>query len=234
MIRQMIHEIYNGHRVLTGDGAILVLYIASIIVMLFFLPSKGIKTAPLILSVAATIGCAFARFLSAVRSAKGCAKPVRYAATVLAVCLGVLAFAVSGKMVFSRDLSGASTNEFHIPDGLLRSMDEILADCDDPKVLTMPGWGLYLKSYSSAFTLMYEDPEGGDISSLDEDEMKVYTELTKNAPDMKKVADIARGSGCSYVILSKDLWPEKPITRYGYDLLFEDDDCCVYREVSAP
>ena len=234
MIREMIHEIYNGHRVLTGDGAILVLYIASIIVMLFFLPSKGRRTAPLILSVAAAIGCAFARCFSAVRSLKGCTKPVRYAATVLAVCLGVLVCTVSGKMVFSRELSGVSTNDLHIPGGLLASMDEILSECDDPVVLTMPGWGLYLKSYSSAFSLMYEDPEGGDLSSFTEDEMKVYTELSKKSPDMKKVADIARGSGCSYVILSKDLWPEKPITRYGYDLLYEDDDCCVYREVSAP
>lgn len=234
MIRELIREIYNGHRVLTGDGAILVLYIASIIVMLFAEPSKGRKTAPAVLSVAATIGCAFARFFKAVRSAKGLSRPVRYAAFAFALCLGILACAVSGRMVFSRELSVVSGNDLHIPQSILGSMDAILADADDPKVLTMPGWSLYFESYSSAFTLLYEDPEGDDLSGFDEDAAAVYTELTKKVPDMKKVARTARGSGCTYVVLSKDMWPEKPITRYGYDVLYEDDECCVYKEVSSP
>ena len=113
-------------------------------------------------------------------------------------------------------------------------LDVILSECDAPKVLTMPGWGMYIESYSSKFSLMYEDPEGGDLSRYDEETAGVITELQKVSPDMKKVAAAARRCGCGYVILSTDLWPAKPITGYGYDLIFESDTCVVYREVKTP
>ena len=234
MIKEFVHEFYIGHRLLVGDGAIFVAFIASIIAMLFLLSEKGRKIVPLFLCLPATIGCAISLFIRAVRTRQYGSRGVKAAAVLFAVCLATLAITVSGRPVFSQDLAGKSDNDMHIPGSLVQAMDSVLAECDDPKVLTMPGWGSYLESYSSAFSLMYEDPAGGDPSSLDEDAMKAYTELGKNDPDMRKLAAIAERNDCVYVILSKDLWPEKPITRYGYELVFENEGCGVYREVMTP
>ena len=234
MIRELMREFYNGHRMLVGDGAIIVLFIASIIVMLVFFPQRSRKIAPVFASVMASVGCAMAVFIKAVRTRQYHKRAVKYAALLFAVCLCVLTCAASGKMVFSRELSGVADNDLHIPDPIVRSMDAILSDSNNPKVLTMPGWGVYLKSYSSSFSLMYDDIDKDKISSFDEDMITVYTELEKNSPDMKKIAACARNAGCEYVILSSDIWPERPITQYGYELIHEDDGCSVYKEVMSP
>lgn len=234
MTGEIIRQFYNGHRILTGDGAIFVLFVAAIIVMLFLAPHPDRRTAPLFLGVHAAIGCALAAFIGAVRERSYPRKASKAAAILFAVCLSFLACAVSGRMVFSRDLSTAASNDLHIPDELVRSMDAMLSDTDAPKVMTMPGWGLYFTAYSSAFSLMYEEGANGDVSSFDEDQMIAYTELTRRSPDMKRIAFAAKRSGCSYVVLSKDMWPERPITKYGYELFFEDGNVCVYREVMSP
>ena len=51
---------------------------------------------------------------------------------------------------------------------------------------------------------------------------------------MKSLAAAAHRKGCSYVVLSKDMWPDVPITRFGYEQMLENDKCMVYREVTVP
>ncbi|MCR5302847.1 MAG: hypothetical protein K6E49_10465 [Lachnospiraceae bacterium] len=232
MIKELIWQIHNGHRELVGDGAILVLFVASLTALLFLIPVKTKKIIPLFLSVPATIGCAIAGFIKAVLDIRYSSKLYKALSVLLAAALVILVCTVSGRMVFSSDLAGKNENDLHMPAGIVAAGEEILAQSSDPKVLTMPGWGLYLKSLSSSFTLMYDDENGA--SSLDGDQMRVYEELLKDSPSMKKIAAFAHAEDCGYVVLSKDMWPERPITSYGYELIYEDDSCGVYREVMTP
>ena len=118
------------------------------------------------------------------------------------------------------DTNSRAENVMHIPQDLVESMDSILAESESPSVLTMPGWDMYFESYSSKFTIAYE-------SDAD-------NELEKIHPDMKKVAEAAQECNCDFVVLSRDLWPQVPISRYGYEPVYETDGCIVYKEVKTP
>jgi hypothetical protein len=136
--------------------------------------------------------------------------------------------------VFSREFCSRAENDMHIQTDLCEAADAILVKSDHPIVLAMPGWDVYLLAYSSRFDMMYESPRSTDIVITDEDEYTAYTELSKIHPDMGKVAKAAKRKDAEYVLLSKGIWQEIPIDRYGYELIFENDTCAVYREVSAP
>ena len=233
MVRELLYELYTAHRQLVGTGAVIVLFIAALLALALVYGGKNRGNAPVALSPLCVIAVGMAEFTDMFISRFK--KPVyALAAGIFAVCLCVLAITSSGTGIVSDELSTVSDNDMHLPTGLAGAMDAILADSGDPAVLTMPEWGIYLEAYSSRFSLMYEEPEGGDLSGLDEDSWNAYTELSIVHPDMKKVAMAAHRKGCTYVLLSDPLWPEKPITQYGYEPFYEGVSCCVYREVKSP
>lgn len=238
MIRELMYELYSNIRLLIGSGAVVVLFIASLIFVFRDRtdndgdadhdPCPALFFSPLVL-----IGCAVSLMFSKVTDTFK--NPLaKRAALVFAACLAALIIASSGTFVFSNDLSGRAENDMHIPSDLIGAMDAVLADDGAAKVLTMPGWGAYLSAYSSSFTLMYEDPEGEDLSGLDEDSRIVYRQLLTTHPDMKAVASAAKRAKVSHIILSDSLWPEVPITKFGYEPALEEGGCIVYREVKAP
>ena len=51
---------------------------------------------------------------------------------------------------------------------------------------------------------------------------------------MGKVAKAAKKKDIAYVILSKGIWQDMPLDRFGYEIIYENDTCAVYREVSTP
>ncbi len=81
---------------------------------------------------------------------------------------------------------------------------------------------------------MFEDVPGGGDQLLDEDQRTAFEELSKVHPDMRKVASAARRKGCRYVVTPVGMWPDIPITGFGFDVMAENGAYIVYREVSAP
>ncbi|MCR5673755.1 MAG: hypothetical protein K6F87_08600 [Lachnospiraceae bacterium] len=225
MIRELFYELYSGYRQIVGDGAVMVLFAASLLVLLMIRRENDRGCAGALLSPLSVIGCAAAGFTGKIK------KPL---ALIFAVALCFLSVTVSGKNIIYDNIGRRAENDVHIPQDVITSMDAVLSDSDDPKVLTMPGWGLYFESYSSKFQLMYEEPRNGDTASLNEDERTAYMQLGNIHPEMKKVAAAAHRSGCGYIVMSNDIWPDVPPTACGYKVLCETPSCTVYREVTTP
>lgn len=208
MVRELLGELYSLYRQYIGTGSVLILFTVSVVVLLLGNIEKSRR--PVIMSVLGTVGCAVSEIISRLSGV--------YAAFAVAIC--ALAVVTSGTNVFLPDTNSRAENVMHIPQDLVESMDSILAESESPSVLTMPGWDMYFESYSSKFTIAYE-------SDAD-------NELEKIHPDMKKVAEAARECNCDFVVLSRDLWPQVPISRYGYEPVYETDGCIVYKEVKTP
>ena len=208
MVRELLGELYSLYRQFTGTGSVMVLFVVSVIVLLISNINRYER--PVILSVLGTVGCAVSRIISRLSGVSA----------VFAAVLCALAVVSSGTNVFLPDMNSRAENYMHIPADLVESMDNIMAESDSARVLTMPGWDLYFEGYSSEFDIAYESD--------------AYNELEKVHPDMKKVAEAAHECNCDFVVISSDLWPEVPITRYGYEAVYETDSCVVYKEVNTP
>lgn len=231
MLRELMYELYSNIRLVIGSGAVIVLYMASL-VMLLRDPGRRREDIPLILSPLAAVGVSASRIFGIIKERMK--EPfVKYAAVAFAACLTVLAITSSGTFIFSRELSETAENDMHIPADIMAAISDILADGDTPVVLTMPGWDAYFECYSSAFVLPCRAISGDETAITDEDDRTLLAELSKNSPDMKKVARIAHKKGCKYVVLAADLWPDIAITEFGYEKMSETGECTVYREVET-
>ena len=205
MIKELMYQLYSGYRSIAGDGAVIVLFITAAAALVLIYGNKKKTGIPAVLSVLGTVGAFFANLCE--EAVSGQKKPVlRYAAGLLALTLCILVITSSGKNVFSSELSETADNDMHIPSGLTEAMDAILSEDANPCVAVMPGWGLYFEGYSSKFTLMYEEPAGGDTSSFSDEERTIYTELSDIHPDMRKVAAASKREACGYIVMSKDIW----------------------------
>ncbi|MBO4905032.1 MAG: hypothetical protein J5367_07390 [Lachnospiraceae bacterium] len=216
MIRELLYELHTGHRLLAGIGSGLVLYLLSVLILLRTGKEKD-KDLPVLLCIMVTIGCAFSRMIEACLSLREDSKIKKAGAPVFGILLVILAISVSGQNVFSKECAEKAGNGMHIQEGLTDAMDTILTQTDRPEVLTMPGWDIYFRAYSSRFSIIDEDADAN-------------AELSGIHPDMKKVAK----AGSEYVVLSSGIWPEIPLDRYGYELIYENGSCRVYREVRTP
>ena len=208
MVRELLGELYSLYRQFTGTGAIVVLFILSVIVL-----GKRYKSRcemPVYLSVLGTIGYAISEIITRLSGILA----------VFAAAICILAVATSGSNVLSSDMNSRAENVMHLPANLVESMDVILDESYTPSILTMPEWNPYFESYSSDFIVKYE-------SGLND-------ELAKLHPDMQKVAEAAHECNCEYVVISSEIWPEIPITKFGYELMYETEGCVVYKEVKTP
>ncbi len=234
MIRELMAETYIRFRQYAGEGSVPALYVASVVVLLCLCPVFFKKRRPMLLSVIVTPAVAVTQLVKEVCTKTEGKKIYRYARYVFVAFLVLLLVTTTGDSVFSGSITTKKYDDMHMPSDLAKAIDVVIADKEDAKVLTMPGWGLYVKAYTSKCETVYTDPKGGDISGFDEDLRVMYTELSKDHPAMKKIAMRAHAVGADHVILSNAMWPEFPITYYGYELVEAFDTCSVYREVRTP
>ncbi len=220
MLKALFAQLYTDYRNLVGAGAVITLFASCALVVIVSKEMRDRKSTPVLLSVFCTIGCAAAVFFDAV-TGKCKDKRCRIIAALTAAAFILLAIASSGRMIASPEYSKPAENHMHLPEGLREAMDAALTDGGDSYVLTMPEWEPYVKAYSSRFSVPSEGVS------------EAHRELSDSHPDMRRVAQCARRTGCKYVVLSAGLWPDVPITRFGYELLYENENCLVYREVGT-
>lgn len=237
MIRELLYELYSDQRLIIGSGAVLTVYIASVLFHILD-PERPAERLSVALSPLSSVGCAVCGIYEIICSRiKG--KRERVFSLVFAACLGILAITSSGTGIFSQQLAGPAVNDMHIPDHIVAAMSAVLDDSnaaggERAVVLTMPGWDTYFECYSPVFELPCRNASNEISKIRDEDDMIIRIELSKTSPDMKKVARIAHLKGCRYVVLTDDCWPDTPITDLGYEELAQCKGCTVYREVSTP
>jgi len=225
MIRELLFQLYTGYRNIVGTGALIVLFIAAVLVIVLFFGKgrEGIKY-PVFLSIFGTIGIAFGGIISASSKDDKNRPFAKLAAGVFCALLCLLAIASSGKYVFSDELNSSVENDMHLPGGIAGAASVILSESDSPAVFVMSEWKPYFECYSSKYSF--------PVSV--EDQQKLDRELEKADPDMRKVSSVARKYGCTYIVLPYDLWPQIPITRYGFKLQYESGGCRLYKEVESP
>lgn len=233
MIRELIAETYIRFRQYAGAGSIPALYVASVIVLICLCPVLLRKKWPMLLSITATPAAAITQLVKAAAGKAEGNKALRYARYVFTAFLVLLLVTTAGDAVFSDSITTKKTDDMHMPADLAKAVDAVIADGGE-SVLTMPGWGLYVKAYTSKCSTVYNDPKGDDTSAFDENVRVMYGELCKDHPSMRKIATSAHALHADHVILSNAMWPEFPITYYGYELVEGFDTCSVYREVRTP
>ncbi len=230
-MRELFSEIYRGYRQFTGTGAVVVLFIVAVAVIILFYRARNRKITPVILSVGGSIAFVAASVWDMV-TMPNAGRRKNLAARLFAALVCVLAITLSGTSPFTRNISEKAENDMHLPSFVPEAAEAVIGDGTYKTILTMPGWGDYFKSYSSAYSVV--SPDEDDAYLADEDMRTLYTQLIKVHPDMKKVASGAHRMECGYVILSDGIWQDIPLTDLGYELIYETEGCRVYREVRTP
>ncbi|MCR5687553.1 MAG: hypothetical protein K6G58_05990 [Lachnospiraceae bacterium] len=228
MIKELFAELYRGYRDFAGSGALPVLFAASVFAVFIATPKEKLREkVPIVLSVIPACACALVLICEeTIKRTKGRKKW----AAAFAVLLAMMIVAASGKSVISPEFTEKAENRMHIPEDVYESMQAILAEEDDPTVLVLPKWSTYFESYSTHFTVVGHEVSAGDGN----DEAVLSFEFSKKDPDMEKVARIAHRNGCGFVVLPGDLWPDIPITKFGYEQMKECGGCIIYREGARP
>ena len=230
-MKELLSQIYDGYRQFVGTGSVVVLFLSAVCVIIFSYRRTDRKCMPLLLSVCGSIAVAAAYVYELIGSGSS-DRRIRSAGRIFALLLGILCISMSGTMIFSKGLFVRAENDLHLPGFVTEAADAVIADGGDGCILTMPGWRPYFESYSSKLSVVSPGDEDSDLA--DEDMRTLYAQLIKVHPDMKKVAASAHRKGCGYIVLSDGIWQDIPLTRFGYELIYETEGCRVYREVRTP
>lgn len=233
MLRELLYELYNGYRKIIGTGAVFVLVLASVPVIAG-MRKNGRSILPVILSPLSACALAAERILDYIYKKKDESSVPKKAATVFSALVLIVAIAASGKSVFSDEFTERAENDMHLPGYVLSAMEAINEDGEAPRVLTMPGWEVYFMSMSSRYELPLCYEQNDRFASVSADQATVSFELSKKDPDMRKISEVAKRNGCTYIVLSDDLWPSVRLTSCGYETVRECGGCTVYREVKSP
>lgn len=239
MIRQIWIDFVTSYRQFEGTGAILVLFAASLCLLIVVGIRNNRRINPaLFFGFVATIAGAFAEFFYAIFDKEYEKKSAKRWTCVLALILIVFATALSGERIFSRNHLKKADNSLHLSDSTLEVADRLLADnaTGDIKIFPGPSLGDEFTAYSSRFVCAYEE-RYGELGQYDESIRKAYSELTDVHPDMETVKDAAVKNDCRYVIIKSGLWPEVPLENYGFNLYCQNEELNVYEyigEESAP
>lgn len=223
---------YENYR---GTGKLLVLFIVA--VLLIFLVQKngeqdktdGTKWSPAVFLLSVWTGIAYAGsfiadFLFCPQTdlepdmAVSKKRKIPFMG-LLSLILCILLLSLSGTRIFSNTFFEKTENPMHVRPEYVQVMDALLEETESPKVIAPPGFAPYLKMYSSRFETLYDYPKNGDTSKLSEDARAVYEQLSGAHPDTKLIADVARETGCQYVLMEEGkFYPEFPITEFGFEL----------------
>lgn len=234
MLRQLWINFVTSYKEFSGTGPVLVLFVVALM-LLILINSRNDnenKNLSCLLGGVATIGLALSKFARSIFNREYVKKSEKYFNCIFALVLCVFAVALSGKRVFARSIIEKSDNAMHISKEMTEAADIMLKNEPAGEIRVYPGpeLGDVLMAYSSRFVCGYEE-KYGDVSEYDEDVQKAYLELSKVHPDMEAVADSAVDTGCKYVIVKTGLWPEIPISEYGFETVFENEGYVVYKYV---
>lgn len=134
---------------------------------------------------------------------------------VVCVCIFV-----TGEPVFSRTTYSERENIYEITPATIDICEYVKSHLVSWKeTIIVPNELLCdIRQYSSAVCLLYGRNFGGFISDIEEDELAVYGEMSKEQPDVALITEVARNRDCRYIVfnLSFHEVPED-LTEYGYE-----------------
>lgn len=141
---------------------------------------------------------------------------VRIAAVVLA-CACIF---LTGEPVFSQATYKEKENDYELPNAAIEISDFVAGRLLSWKeTLIVPNELLCsIRQYSASACLLYGRNSGGFISDIEEDEAKVFAEMSKEEPDVELITEIARNRNCRYIVFNTSFHriPED-LTEYGYE-----------------
>ncbi len=156
---------------------------------------------------------------------------VRVAVVVVAcVCI-----AVTGEREFSKETYQEKENAYEISQAAIEISDVVMGSLMDWKEnIIVPNELLCdVRQYSCSVGLLYGRNAGGFITDIEDDEMTVYEEMSREEPDLEIVTGIAKNRNCRYIVFNTSFHriPED-LSGYGYEkLTVVQEDYAVYRRI---
>ncbi|MCR5735721.1 MAG: hypothetical protein K6G22_14030 [Lachnospiraceae bacterium] len=140
---------------------------------------------------------------------------------------------LSGNRIISKDYYSPADNTLHLRTQYVAVMDRILEDAGSKQVIRVAGYEAIsdcFAVYSSRFSPLYDGVDKDHLNELSKDAYTVYEQFQDKEPDMKKVTDALKSSGCIYLVTDTDkYYPLFPASEYGYVLLDKIGSIEIYR-----
>lgn len=145
------------------------------------------------------------------------------------ICFAVAAFAViivSGKLVYSNQLYSRAENAYHVPQEVVDICDAIQVEGREVMAAFPGEFLLYVRQY----TPMVYMPYGREVIMGEYDEFFLLME-SEEIP-VEKLAELAKQSGCHYVILPEKTKLIGDMKDYSYEIFDEMHGYIIYRDAT--
>lgn len=134
---------------------------------------------------------------------------------LLCICI-----AVTGEKIFSETTYREKENEYELPNASIEVADFVEGRLMNWKeTIIVPNELLCsIRQYSTSACLLYGRNAEGFISGIEEEEAKVFAEMSREDPDVSLITQIAREKNCRYIVFNTSFHriPED-LTEYGYE-----------------
>lgn len=149
-------------------------------------------------------------------------KQFLFAATAMAL------IAVSGKLVYSNPLYGRAENIYHVPNSVVHICDAIVVPGREVMAVFPSELLLYVRQYSPMVCMPY----GRDVFMGYYNEF--YYAMESETIDLEKVAGLARGKQCHYIVLREDKEILGNPRDFGWEIFGRTDGYVIYRNTEVP
>lgn len=235
MVFTLWMDFLTAYKEYIGTGSLLVLFVVALFYIYVSVKREKDTINPLVflLSIWATIGYAIIHLVKREADDENDVKTSKLLKRMCLVLFCCFIIVISGKRIFSRNFVAISDNLMHMPSGLSDVLDAIIDENDESAgILMMPGYGNYVKSYSSKLYTAYDEPCNGNVLDYSGVDIEAYRELQKRYPDMSKVAKAARADSCRYIVLKNgSYWPEVPLEYCDFEEYRSFSDWTIYRDL---
>ena len=259
-MRELIDSAAALYENCRGTGKLFVLFAAAMLIILLIQKRStpaGFNPAVFLLSLRSGIAYAFTLLLGDVSIRDSSMQPIAQSAkiekneeytgengkkklpakrvlfNVILIGLITISVMLSGKRVIAEEFFEPSENTLHLKTKHVMVMDRLLELSGDESVVSViafPEIAPYLRQYSSRFMPLFDYPEKGDASKLEEGARIVYNEFSVSVPRMYKIAEIGRKEDYRYLLVDTvRYYPELKASEFGYELLDTVEGVEIYR-----
>lgn len=140
--------------------------------------------------------------------------------------VAVVGIILAGKPVYVNPLFSVAENSYHVPDEVVEICDTIRIEGREVMAAFPPEFLLYVRQYSPYVCMPYGREEyKGSYTEF-------YSLICQEEIDVEQLAAFAKGSGCHYVILSKEKELLGKMSDYQYEVFEYVGNYVVYRDSS--
>lgn len=145
-------------------------------------------------------------------------------------CMAIIVF--FGTNVYENGVFTKTQNEYKISEDTVKVCDIILADNNKPKCI-LP-FSLYseARQYNSNIILYYGRNANGFISSVSDEQRRVYMALNSKDRDYDYAFMVGKNENCNYIVVENDEVSEEVLYNYGFIRFESYADYIIYKNIN--